>query len=89
MVEIYGWERYLHDSKAKIVDQDARGVLYRLDFKGQEPLVAVGVLNSTAEPDGTFRRYTLRVPPTTKTVQEALAWTFDLKSKEYNPDIET
>lgn len=89
MMEIYGWERYLKDSKAKIIDTDNRGTLYRLDFKGQEPLVAVSVLNSTAEPDGTFKRYTLRVPPRTQTVQEALAWTFDLRPKEYCPDVET
>ena len=41
-----------------------------------EPLRVVEVVNSTPEPDGTYRRYLLRVPPTTRTAREAVAWTF-------------
>ena len=41
-----------------------------------EPLTVVEVVNSTPEPDGSHRRYFLRVPPDTRTAREAVAWTF-------------
>ena len=34
------------------------------------------VVNATAEPDGSHRRYFLRVPPTARTAGEAVGWTF-------------
>jgi hypothetical protein len=49
---------------------------------------AVEVVNSTAEPDGTFKTYFLSVPPTVSTAREAVAWTFGLSEKEYEPEIE-
>jgi hypothetical protein len=47
------------------------------------------VVNSTPEPDGSFKRYWLRVPPQMQTAREASAWTFGLTSKEYEPLVET
>jgi hypothetical protein len=42
------------------------------------------VVNSTPEQDGTYRRYLLRVPPTTRTAREAVAWTFGFdNAREY------
>jgi hypothetical protein len=49
----------------------------------------VKVKNSTAEPDGTFKDYFIRVPPITKTPQEGIAWTFGLDGKTYAPEIQT
>jgi len=49
----------------------------------------VEVVNSTAEPDGTFRRYWLRVPPWVRTARQGVAWTFDLSASEYSPLVET
>jgi hypothetical protein len=49
----------------------------------------VEVVNSTAEPDGTFHTYWLRVPPQTRTATEAVAWTFGLSEQEYAPLIQT
>ena len=42
-----------------------------------------------AEPDGTFRRYWLRVPPNTRTAREGVAWTFGLTAEEYRPLVQT
>ncbi|GEM_PF-3455684 len=52
-------------------------------------VVMVEVVNSTPEPDGTFRTYFLRVPPTMRTAREAVAWTFQMEEAEYRPDVET
>ncbi len=49
----------------------------------------VEVINATAEPDGGFRHYFLRVPPDTKTAREAVAWSFGLPSRNYAPEIES
>src|SRR6185369_15860444 len=89
LLERYGEEKYLCDSGAKILHATERGTLYRKDLPGDEPLVMVRVKNSTAEPDGTFKHYYLRVPPTTQTVDQAIAWTFGLATGTYNPDVET
>jgi hypothetical protein len=49
----------------------------------------VEVVNSTAEPDGSRKRYWLRVPPEMQTAREAVAWTFGLSEREYDPTTET
>jgi hypothetical protein len=43
----------------------------------------VEVVNSTAEPDGDFKTYWLRVPPTVARPREALAWTFEMPESDY------
>ena len=49
----------------------------------------VHVVNSTPEPDGTSKKYMLRVPPEIQSAREAIAWTFSLKPEEYTPLLET
>jgi hypothetical protein len=49
----------------------------------------VKVKNSTPEPDGLFKDYFLRVPPTVKTAHEAVAWTFGETPETYNPVMES
>ena len=49
----------------------------------------IEVTNSTPEPNGNARSYLLRVPPDMKTAAEAVAWTFGMRSDQYNPNIET
>lgn len=88
-IEMYGWEKYLRKSKASIIDKSDRGILYSMPIRNDDPIVAVEVLNSTAEPDGSHKRYLLRVPPKTKTVTAAIAWTFYMSEGEYCPVIET
>jgi hypothetical protein len=49
----------------------------------------VRVENGTPELDGTRKSYWLRVPPNITTAQEAVAWTFDTKAKDYQPQVQT
>jgi hypothetical protein len=89
LVDRYGQQRYLVDSGATIIHQDEAGVLYRKDVPRDEPLVMVKVINSTPEPDGSFKEYFLRVPPDLTTVRAAIAWTFDMQQDQYEPTMET
>ncbi|MEV0190196.1 DUF6745 domain-containing protein [Kitasatospora purpeofusca] len=89
LLEHYGYERYLADSGAEPMHRDATGVLWRIQLPDDEPVVMVEVVNSTAEPDGTFRTYWLRVPPDTRTARAGVAWTFGTTEEEYHPQRET
>lgn len=85
MMEKYGYQKYLKNSHAKMISQDDYGRLWQVPVPADEALVMVEVINSTAEPDGTFKTYWLRVPPSTRTCQEGLAWTFGLDKDQYAP----
>ena len=72
MMERYGYERYMRDCNAVVVDRlpsdhamtglrDARLLVKHVP--DDEPIVYVDLLNSTPEPDGTTKRYMLRVNP--------------------------
>ncbi len=89
LIRAYGEDRYIRDSGAKKIHEDAWGVLYRALLPGDEPIVMVRVRNATAEPDGSYRFYYLRVPPTITTAREAVAWTFGLRPDAYAPEVET
>lgn len=64
--------------------------LYRADLRDDEPLVIVEVVNSTPEPDGEWKHYFLRVPPTVRSAREAVAWTagYD-RAEDYAPVRQT
>ncbi|MEV6360825.1 DUF6745 domain-containing protein [Nocardia asteroides] len=85
MLEHYGYDRYLTESGARPIHRDETGVLWRIELVGDEDVVMVEVVNSTPEPDGTHRVYWLRVPPTTRTAREGVAWTFGLGADIYEP----
>lgn len=89
MIEKYGTARFVEDSGAVSVAEDECGELLRKEVEGDEPILLVKVTNSTAEPDGTFKNYFLRVPPHVVTPREAVAWTFGLDPDEYQPDRQT
>lgn len=89
MLERYGHERYLHDMGAEKVHSDDFGTLWRAPVPGDEPLVMVEVVDASPKPDGTFRNYLIRVPPTMRTAKEAVAWTFGKHTPEYHLDFET
>ncbi|GHJ45211.1 hypothetical protein Cs7R123_25530 [Catellatospora sp. TT07R-123] len=89
MLEFFGYDRYLRESKARELHRDETGILWRVELPGDEPLVMVEVVNSTAEPDGSFRTYFLRVPPTTRTARGGVAWTFGVTEEEYQPLVQT
>jgi len=89
MMERMGYERYILESGATLIHSDEYGALYRKEFGDDEPLVVVHVTNSTAEPDGHFKKYVLRVPPTMERARQAVAWTFDVPEQDYAPLVET
>lgn len=91
MIEKYGLADYIEDSEAEILASDDYGVLY-IKYQSSlldEPVVAVKVTNKTADADGKYREYFLRVPPHIRTAREAVAWTFGFEAEEYQPVIET
>lgn len=89
MIEAYGSERYINDSGARVVADDRWGTLYRKDFDDDESMTWVAVVNSTPEPDGSFKTYHLRVPPLIVSPKAAVAWTFGMNPHEYQPVVET
>ncbi|MBM7056941.1 DUF6745 domain-containing protein [Streptomyces durocortorensis] len=89
MLEYYGYDRYLTESGAEPVHRDETGILWRIALDGDEDVVMVEVVNSTPEPDGTYRTYWLRVPPATRTARDGVAWTFGLEGAAYTPVRQT
>jgi hypothetical protein len=89
LIEAYGLEKFIRDSRARVVDQDRFGTLYRCEMMHDEPLCMVEVINSTPEPDGTYHRYFLRVPPAITTARAAVAWTFGLAPTDYEPKFQS
>ncbi|MEU8345256.1 DUF6745 domain-containing protein [Spirillospora sp. NPDC048832] len=89
MLEIFGYDRYLAETGARPLHRDETGVLWSIDLPGDEPVVMVEVVNSTPEPDGTYRTYYLRVPPDTRTARAGVAWTFGVDEADYRPEKQT
>lgn len=98
MIERMGWERFIREARLQPVHSDDWGTLYRKDLLGDpEPLMLVKVTNSTAEPDGSYKDYVLRVhhelrpllesnmlgDPQKLTALNAIASTFGLKGDDY------
>jgi len=87
---ISGIAAYLLDSHAKKIDHDERfGTLHFLPQQLDENIAMLEVVNCTPEPDGSFKHYFLRVPPTIRKSREAAAWTFGMTADEYDPKQET
>jgi len=102
MIDLYGKDRYILDSGATVVHRDDWGTLYRREQADDEPLVMVKVVNSTPEPDGSFKDYFLRVHPELRpfladgfgepqamTARNAVASTFGLRGEEYHPTLQS
>lgn len=88
-LERAGIERLVEEGVARSFQRDECGELYRWDAPGDEPVVLVRVVNSTPEPDGSRRRYVLRVPPDIRTARQAVAWTFGMAEGQYRPSVQT
>lgn len=103
MIDLYGQAKFLIDSHATLVHKDDFGELYRKEIKGEtEPMMMVKVVNSTQEPDGSYKDYFIRVDPNAygglKTAHAAVASTWRNKEdgsllfkspNEYNCDIQS
>lgn len=63
LIRRLGTEQYVKMIGARAVAKDDWGWLYRATIPGSTvEFAAVRVINSTAEPDGTYKEYWLRVP---------------------------
>jgi len=89
MIERMGTARYLREAGARKVHTDDWGTLWQLDQRDDEPIVMVELLNATPEPDGSYARYWLRVPPAMQTAHDAVSWTFAENPASYAPLIQT
>jgi hypothetical protein len=89
MLERFGHDRLILETGVAPVHVDEFGVLYRIRLSRRQTITLVHVTNATPEPDGTRRRYFLRVPPDVRTAHEAVAWTFGMRPEEYWPDKES
>ena len=77
----FGYERFVRDLKATVVNKDGEQELMILRWrKDEEPINLVKVKDST-----TGKYYLLRVPPSIRTCREAIAWTFGLSAEDYEP----
>ena len=72
MIDLYGSKRYLIDSGATVIQELApdhyivglrTARLLRKEVPNDETIIMVDVLNSTPEPDGSVKRYQLRIDP--------------------------
>jgi hypothetical protein len=81
-VERYGFERLIKEKAASEINHDDFGKLWRITLKNEPNMMILEVVNATQEPDGSYAHYYLRVPPTMKTAQEAVAWSFNVTEEE-------
>jgi hypothetical protein len=84
LIEMIGFEKLARQASDGPAQEDDYGRLWRLGrLVDDEEYVAVEVVNSTPEADGSFRRYFLRVPPGTRTARAGVAWSFELPVRDY------
>lgn len=80
MIDLYGQEKFLQETNAEVVHEDEFGVLYKKDLKNDQSMFVVKVVNSTPEPDGSYKDYFIRVDPNAygglKTARGAVASTW-------------
>ncbi len=82
-LERLGWQRFIETANAELRAQDDYGKLWSTQIRlDGERAQVVEVVNATPEPDGSYRRYFLRVPPQVRTAREAVAWTFGFEDAE-------
>lgn len=70
-------------------DDETNAELFHIEGIFTEPMAMVKVINGSPEPDGTYKKYFLQVPPDEKTCKSAIAWTFRKTETTYNPKVET
>jgi len=93
-MKIVGLDNIMSMPTTKVVHRDVdqfgrERVLFQIPKIFEEPTLYVKVVNSTAEPDGSFKNYFLCVPPNVKTCVEAVAWTNYMKADKYAPSQES
>lgn len=90
ILERMGYEWLLDSGTARKVAADEYGTLWRIfDRYSPAGVVVVELVNPTPEPDGSFKRYVLRVPPDQTVPRDAIGWTLGLRPGEYPPPTTT
>lgn len=89
MVEQFGFDRFMAEAKAEVLDKDrdagGERQLLRVPMVDDEDIVCVSVFCPS-----TGGQFFLRVPPTTTTCRNAIAWTAGYDDPaDYHPLIET
>ena len=92
LIEKFGIHNILQNTKHEILHISKKGTsderaLIRIDVPDDEPITVVRVLDGTPLPSGEREVYYLRVPPTMTRADEAVAWTWDLPSVDYNEQL--
>jgi hypothetical protein len=84
--ERLGPQRFIELVGGRCIDRGRRGSLIEIDLDNDPEQVAhyVQVRDSSTE-----RNYYLRVPPSINSADEAIAWTFGLDARDYQPEQET
>lgn len=82
MIGIRTPERYIESGTVTRVASDDTGVLWRRQWSN-DTWSCVEVVNGTAEPDGTFKKYFIEVPAHISSAREGVAWTYGLTCEEY------
>jgi hypothetical protein len=87
LIDIMTPERFIKGGGATRVAADETGVLWRKHWTYRGSIIgswsAVEVVNGTADRDGTYRHYFVRVPPHLGTAREAVAWSYGLSAEQY------
>jgi hypothetical protein len=87
MIDLYGDIRYIQDSGLEPVQTDEFGSLFVKKVPDDEDIVMVKVVNSTMEPDESFKDYWLRADPKAyngqRTARAAVASTWRNKDGSY------
>jgi hypothetical protein len=85
--ERLGNERFIEMVGGKQIDVGRRGKLIEIDLGTDDPERVAHYVQ--VQDSSTERQYYLRVPPSITTVDEAIAWTFGLSARDYQPGQET
>ena len=79
MLDRYGVERFVQETRPVVVNFSGQDQLLRFG-EGKDAMLML-YLKDTSTP----RRYLLRVPPNTRSVQDGVAWTFGMDPSQYAP----
>lgn len=91
MMEIYGMDKYLDDCGANPIDQtiDQHGNPVELFMLPNSQLPIVRVVNSSPEPDGSFKNYVLTATKKVNRAVDALASLAGTTADKYIPVLES
>lgn len=86
LIEELGFEEFADEANGTVISVDGFGELWEFDappWETANKMRLVKVVNSTPEPDGSYKDYFLRVPPDVETAEYAVAWTCGMEKVEF------